>query len=199
MNTRTTIQTLTIAAAGVALTAALTGCDTSANAQPTTTIATCTDCTSAPTATTTTPGAAAKEKADQAAAEAVWRKFISVAYTIDSMSAEEAASAAKTVAVEPTESLLVKKRESDASQGLGTYGVPVSYITWPSPIGGADTAVLSDCQDGSQAGTKDAKSGNKVGVGTVDTPFRGTLKRTPDGWRVASAELLKGATCAAHG
>ena len=55
--------------------------------------------------------------------------------------------------------------------------------------------MLNDCQDGSQAGFLDTKTGNKLTVGTPNTPVRGTLQRTPAGWRVANAEALEGVTC----
>ena len=52
-----------------------------------------------------------------------------------------------------------------------------------------------DCQDGSQAGIIDATTGSRLVVGTKNTSFRGTLVRTPAGWRVQNGELLEGATC----
>lgn len=75
------------------------------------------------------------------------------------------------------------------------YGQIIPYISWPQPIDGKDTAVLSDCQDGSQAGVLDTKTGFKLTVGTPNTPVRGTLRRTPQGWKVATGELVQGTTC----
>jgi len=201
MNTRTATHTLTALGAAAALTAILTGCDRSATAQPTETIGTCTECTAAPTPTTTstTLDGAAKEKTDRAAAAAVWRKFINLVFTVDTMPDDQVDSAVKAVAVDPTASLIVKKRADDRATGQAAYGVPISFIAWPQPINGASTAVLRDCQDGSQAGVLDTKTGSKLGVGTVNTPIRGTLTRTSDGWRVASSELVKGTTCTPEG
>lgn len=200
MNTRKATQTLT-ALAAAALSATLTGCNALADARPTETIGTCTECTAAPTptATSTTADAAAKEKADRAAAADVWRKFIKLVYTVDTMPDDQVDSAVKAVAVDPTASLMLKKRADDRAAGQAAYGVPITFISWPQPINGASTAVLSDCQDGSQAGVLDTKTGSKLGVGTVNTPIRGTLTRTSDGWRVASSELVKGATCTPEG
>ncbi len=197
MNTRRTTHTLTALAAAGAFAATLTGCNASADANPTQTIGRCTDCTPhpTPTDTSTTLDAAAKEKADQAAASDVWRQFLSVLYTVDTMPTEQVPTAVKAVAVDPTAALLLKKSANDRAAGLAAYGVPISFISWPQPINGGATAVLSDCQDGSQAGDLDVKTGSKLTVGTVNTPNRGTLKRTPDGWRVASSELVKGTTC----
>ena len=68
------------------------------------------------------------------------------------MPPDQVDAAVKAVAVEPTLSLLLKKRADDLAAGQGTYGVPVSYVLWPQPINAATTAILLDCQDGSQAG-----------------------------------------------
>ncbi len=201
MNTRKATHTLTALGAAAALTAILTGCDRSATAQPTETIGTCTECTAAPTptATSTTLDGATKEKADRAGAAATWRKFVSVLYTLDSMPADQVPSAVSAVAVDPTASLMLKKSADDRAQGRAAYGMPISFISWPQPINGASTAVLSDCQDGSQAGDLDAKTRSKLTVGTVNTLIRGTVTRTSDGWRVASSELVKGTTCTPEG
>ncbi len=201
MNTRTATHTLTALGAAAALTAILTGCNPSGNTQPTETIGTCTECTAAPTptATSTTLDGAAKEKTDRAAAEAVWRKFVSVLYTLDSIPAGQVPSAVSAVAVDPTASLMLKKSADDRAQGRAAYGLPIPFISWPQPINGGSTAVLSDCQDGSQAGDLDVKTGSKLTVGTVNTLIRGTLTRTSDGWRVASSELVKGTTCTPEG
>ena len=120
-------------------------------------------------------------------------------FTVDTMPDDQVDSAVKAVAVDPTASLIVKKRADDRATGQAAYGVPISFISWPQPINGASTAVLRDCQDGSQAGVLDTKTGSKLGVGTVNTPIRGTLTRTSDGWRVASSELVKGTTCTPEG
>ncbi len=201
MNTRRTTHTLSTLTVAAALTAALTGCNTSANADPNQTIGRCTECTAAPTpaATSTTLDPAAKEQADRTEATAIWRQYIQLIFAIDAMPSDKVDAAVKAVAVDPTASLLLKKPADDRAKGLGSYGVPISFVSWPKPINGADTAVLSDCQDGSQAGVLNTKDGTKVGVGTVNTPIRGFLTRTPNGWRVSSSELIKGGTCTPEG
>lgn len=198
MNTRRVTHTLTAMAAAAALSATLTGCNSSATAHPNETIGTCTECTAAPTptATPTTVDAAAQEKADRAAAEAVWRKFDALSITIAALPADQVEPAIMQVAVDPQ---LTRLRDADAHYRAvhqAGYGLDISYISWPEPINGKDTAVLSDCQDGSQAGFLDTKTGNKLTVGTPNTPVRGTLQRTPSGWRVSDVELLQGVTCA---
>ncbi len=200
MNTRQT-HTLTVLTAAAALTAALTGCNTSANADPNQTIGVCTECTTrpTPTATSTTLDAAAKEQADRTDAAAVWRGYIRLIVTVDALPADQVDSAVHAVAVDPTASLIVKKRANDQAKGLGSYGMPISFVSWPQPINGASSAVLMDCQDGSQAGDLNVRTGEKLTVGTVNTAIRGSLTRTADGWRVSSSELVKGTTCTPEG
>lgn len=194
MNTRKLTQTLTAMAAGAALTVILTGCNPSVGAQP---IGTCTECTTAPTSpvTSATVDAAAQEKADRTAAADAWRKYVSVLYTLDTMPADQVPTAVRGVAVDPTASLMLRKSAEDRASSRGSYGLPISFVSWPQPINGAASVVLSDCQDGSQAGDLNTKTGAKLTVGTVNTPIRATLTRTPAGWRVSSSELVKGATC----
>ena len=99
------------------------------------------------------------------------------------------------VAVDPALGRLRAEDKQFRADHKAGYGRVISYITWRQPVAGKDTAVLSDCADGSQAGVVDTKSGNKLTVGTVNTPFRGTLQRTAQGWKVANSELLEGTTC----
>lgn len=192
MNARNATLAIVLTAA---VTASLSGCrPDDAQAQP---IGTCTECTPAPTAspTSTMLDAAAKEKQDRQDAEAVWRKFDGLIRTLESLPADQVNAAVAAVAVEPTHSRMLKENADFRAEGKASYGQTISYISWPQPINGQDTAVLKDCQDGSQAGVLDTKTGNKLTVGTVNTPIRGTLTRTPAGWRVAAAELLGGTTC----
>ncbi len=197
MNTRLT--TLTIAAAA-AMAAALAGCNTTADAGSITSATkTPTSATTAPAtpaaSTSTTVDPAAKEAQDRQAAELVWRKFDALSITIAALPADQVEASINAVAVDPQ---LTRLRDADAHYRAvhqAGYGLDISWISWPQPINGKDTAVLSDCQDGSQAGFLDTKTGNKLTVGTPNTPVRGTLQRTPIGWRVANVELLQGATC----
>ena len=196
MNTRT--ATLTIAAAAT-LAAALAGCNAGAGAGPITsatkTPTNSTTQSTPPASTSTTVDPAAKESQDRQAAELVWRRFNSLTITMASLPADQLEQTIGSVAVDP---LLTRLRNAYAklkAQHQAGYGQTISYISWPQPIDGKDTAVLSDCQDGSQAGYIDTSTGNKLTVGTPNAPARGTLQRTPDGWRVANSEALLGETC----
>lgn len=197
MNTRHT--TLTIAAAA-AFAAALAGCSAGADAGPITSATnTATSSTTAPAtptaATSTTVDPAAKEAQDRQAAELVWRQFNGLIGTLESLPSDQVDAAINAVAVDPTATRMRDENAKFRGEHKAGYGQIIPYISWPQPIDGKDTAVLSDCQDGSQAGVLDTKTGFKLTVGTPNTPVRGTLRRTPQGWKVATGELVQGATC----
>ncbi len=197
MNTRHTTLTI-LAAAAVA--AALGGCNTTADAGPITSATkTPTSSTTAPAtptaSTSTTVDPAAKEAQDRQAAELVWRQFLGVLLTAEALPADQVEAAITAVAVDPALGRLRTEDQQFRADHKAGYGRVISYITWRQPVAGKDTAVLSDCADGSQAGVVDSKSGNKLTVGTVNTPFRGTLQRTAQGWKVANSEALLGETC----
>jgi predicted small secreted protein len=197
MNTRHT--TLTIVAAA-AIAAALAGCNTTADAGPITsatkTALTSTTAPATPTASTsTTVDPAAKEAQDRQAAELVWRQFNGLIGTLESLPSDQVDAAINAVAVDPTATRMRDENAKFRGEHKAGYGQIIPYISWPQPIDGKDTAVLSDCQDGSQAGVLDTKTGFKLTVGTPNTPVRGTLRRTPQGWKVATGELVQGATC----
>lgn len=195
MNTRT--ATLTIVAA--ALAAALAGCNTSAGAGP------ITSATKTPTSSLTPPSAtaststtvdpAAKESQDRQAAELVWRKFNGLITTLETLPAGQVEAAIAAVAVDPAATRMRNENAKFRSEHKAGYGEAIVYVAWPQPIDGKATAVLSDCQDGTQAGFLDTKTGSRLTVGTPNTPLRGTLQRTPDGWKVSNLEVLEGTSC----
>jgi hypothetical protein len=188
MNPRRT--TLTVAAAA-AVCAALAGCN--ANADAITSVTTTGTAASSPTTpsstTTTSLDAAAQETKDRQDAELVWRKFNGLTITMASLPADQAEQAFQQVAVDPQLTRLRTGYATLKSRHEAGYGQDISVISWPEPIAGRDTVTLNDCQDGSQAGYLDTATGNKLTVGTPNTPAKGTLQRTPQGWRVVNAEL----------
>ncbi len=198
---RTTLTAVLSTAAAAAVCAALAGCSTTADATTITSVTPTGTATSGGTSTTpststsTTVDAAAQEAKDRQDAEAVWHKFDTLLITVQSMPADQVTSALSAVAVDPALSRVQAQNSQFRAQGKVGYGANIIYVSWPKPINGGSTAVLDDCQDGSQAGYIDAKTGNKLTVGTPNTPVEVTLTRTPQGWKVASADLLAGETC----
>ena len=199
---RTTLTAALSTAAAAAVCAALAGCSTTADANPTpsitstgTTAASGTTTTSGGTlatpssTTSTTLDAAAQEKKDRQDAELVWRKFDSITITMASLPPDQAELAFQQVAVEPQLSRLRMAYQTLTARGEDGYGIDISFVGWREPINGGNTATIYDCQDGSQAGYLEKKTGNKLTVGTPNTPVTGTLQRTPQGWRVANANI----------
>lgn len=189
---RTTLTAALSTAAAAAVCAALAGCSTSADANPapsTTSTAAATRTATPSTSTSTTLDAAAREKQDRQDAELVWRKFQALIITSPSLPQDQAEQAFQQVAVDPQLSRMHTGYATLKSRGETGYGTVISSISWRQPINGSDTATIYDCQDGSQAGYLDIKTGNKLTVGTPNTPSQGSLQRTPQGWRVADAEL----------
>jgi len=197
MNTRHAALTIATAAA---IAAALTGCNRAADANPITSATKASTSTSSSSvtpapSTSTTLDAVAKEAKDRQDAEAVWRQFNALIGTVESLPADQVEAAINGVAVDPTATRMRDENAKFRAEHKAGYGQVVPYIRWTQPIDGKDTAVLSDCQDGSQAGFLDTTTGNKLTVGTPNTLYRGTFQRTANGWKVANSELLQGAKC----
>jgi len=197
MNTRNAALTLATAAA---IAAALTGCNPAADAGPITSATKASTSTSSSSvtpvpSTSTTLDPAAKEAKDRQDAEAVWRQFNGLIVTLETLPADQVEAAINAVAVDPTATRMRDENAKFRAEHKAGYGQVVPSIHWTQPIDGKDTAVISDCQDGSQAGFLDTTTGNKLTVGTVNTPIEATLQRTGQGWKVAKADIQQGATC----
>lgn len=197
MNPRRTMLTV---AAAAAVCAALAGCNPDADANPTTSVTTTApaassttgpSATTTPTSATTTASldAAAQEAKDRQDAELVWRKFNSLTLTMASLPADQAEQAFQQVAVDPQLTRLRTGYATLKARKEAGYGQDISFISWPQPISGRTTVTLNDCQDGSQAGYFSTTTGKKLTVGTPNTPAKGTLQRTPRGWRVSDSEI----------
>ena len=198
---RTTLNAALCTAAAVSVCAALAGCSTHADANPITSVnptgtATNGGTSATPSSSTSTSlDAAAQETRDRQDAEVVWRKFDTLLTTVQSLPADQVTSALTAVAIDPALSRIQAQNAQFRAEGKVGYGTDIIYVSWPKSINGGDTAVLDDCQDGSQSGVKDAKTGNKLTVGTPNTPIEVTLKRTEQGWKVSQADLIAGGTC----
>jgi len=195
---RTTLTAALSTAAAAAVCAALAGCSTQADANPTpsttstrTAAASGTMTTSGGTlatpssTTSTTLDAAAQEKKDRQGAELVWRKFDALNFTMTDLSPDQAEQAFQQVAIDPVLTRVRTAYKTLMSRDEAGYGIDIQFISWREPINGGNTATIHDCQDGSQAGYLDKKTGNKLTVGTPNAPVTGTVTRTAQGWRVS--------------
>jgi hypothetical protein len=97
------------------------------------------------------------------------------------------------VAVEPQLSQMVDNLNSLKSRGIAVYGTTVEYVTKVDVDG--DTATVTDCQDASQSGQLDIKTGERTTVGVPRNPVTGRMQRDEKGdWRVAEISF-PGGTC----
>ena len=138
----------------------------------------------------------AAEADDRAAAEAQWTKYWEVYAALPHTPEDQWDALLTPVAVESMINAAKDDARSIRDEGNDTYGTVGHRFTWTKPVGGSDTAVLQDCNDGSQAGAYETATGNKITVGVPRQNTMGTLVRGPDGiWRVSAAYIVKDAPC----
>lgn len=148
-----------------------------------------------PTASLTRPAptsvdSAATERVDRLAVEAAYRRYWTVSRTFDRQYPESQwRRVLAEVAAEPHLGLVLARTRTQHRDGIRLYGQVVPHLT-VLPIGGADTAVVRDCQDASHAGQADAATGRPRTVGVPRNPVLGRLRRGSDRvWRVYSIEF----------
>lgn len=143
-----------------------------------------------------TDGLSEQERADRAAIEAQWIKSWDVYRTLARLPEGERQAVAAAVAVDPALSLMLQDAQSVSEKGWDTYGAIGHRISWPKPVDGATEALISDCQDGSRAGSLDITSGTKKTVGVERALFQGSMRKGDDGvWRLAQSYFLKDEQC----
>ena len=130
--------------------------------------------------------AAEREAADRAEIERVWATFQTLYPTMTNGYAQSqwAATVAE-VAVDPIKKQVLTAAAANLRAGVTGYGTAVPHPSWPQPIAGKNTAVMSDCLDASRAGSKFTKSGYKRTVGVARSSIRAYFVKGGDGrWRV---------------
>ena len=138
----------------------------------------------------------ASEEADRAAAEAQYTKFWQVYLALPHTPEDQWAAILEPVAVEPMFSNAQTDARSVINAGWDTYGEFGHRYSWPQPINGSDTALLTDCEDGSQTGALETATSNKKTVGTERSHKQGSLVRGADGiWRVQGSFFIKDTHC----
>lgn len=138
----------------------------------------------------------ATEVDDRVAAEAQWTKYWEIYAALPHTPEDQWDSLLAPVAVESMINAAKDDARSIRDEGNDTYGTVGHRFTWTKPISGSDTAVLQDCNDGSQAGAYETATGNKITVGVSRQNTMGTLVRGADGvWRVSAAYIVKDTPC----
>jgi hypothetical protein len=141
--------------------------------------------------------AAITEANERVKVEAAWAGYWHFQDTFLSQPPSTWTSTVGKVAVERVYSLLLKQGRALLTAGIGSYGERILDPFWTKPVGGKKTAVLGDCQDGSNAGTVVVKSGFKRTVGKAHTNMQGTLVKGPDNvWRVQEVVYFPNLKCA---
>jgi hypothetical protein len=149
---------------------------------------------SAPTSTASRTSAASTEMVDRAAVEAAYRRFWAVSWSIDKQPSARWRSILASVATEPVLTRLVERTGLQVRNGITRYGQVIPHPT-VSPINGARTVTVRDCQDAHAAGQADRRTGEAKTVGVARSPVVGALVRGPDGvWRVSDIRYTEG-TC----
>lgn len=88
------------------------------------------------------------------------------------------------VAVDPQLRLSLQATRFQKAQGIALYGEVAHRVTDVDID--KDTATVEDCQDASETGQTDAKTGERKTVGVLRAPTRARLKRSDAGeWKVA--------------
>jgi len=147
-----------------------------------------------PSTNSTTPSA--REKADRAAVEKAWARFLSVNDDLVRTPEASRVSQATAVAVDPTLSQMLKDAKQFASAGIDYYGSAIPHPYWERPIAAKSTAVMGDCSDTSDSGSFYTATGKKKTVGVPDNNTRVTFVKDESGaWRVAEIFYLIDVKC----
>lgn len=143
----------------------------------------------------TTPSASGTSaaQAERAAVEAAYRRFWAVSWEVDKQPASRWRPVLSTVSVDPLLTRLYAGTKAQQQAGIRLYGQVL-----PRPVVGRVTggrANVRDCQDASQAGQADARTGARKTIGVARTPVSASLMRGADGaWRVSDVRYT-GGTC----
>ena len=129
--------------------------------------------------------------AERRAVERAYVQFWTVSRGLDQLPQEQWRSTLEKVSVDSMLTQLLEGTRIQRDQGIKLYGQVVAHVTGVEVK--PDRAEVQDCQDASQAGQADARTGKPRTVGVPRNPVKGTLVRGADGaWRVALIEYPGG-------
>jgi len=178
--------TATVLAVAAAITVA--GCDGSTQAagpQPTTRSSGASPTSAAASAPSTAP------VDERAAVEAAYRRFWAVSWDVDKQPTSRWRAVLATVSVDPILTRLYAGTKAHQQAGIRLYGQVRARPTVRRVTG--SRATVGDCQDASQAGQADARTGKPETVGVARSPVEATMLRGADGrWRVSDVRYMGG-------
>ncbi|MEV4731896.1 hypothetical protein [Saccharopolyspora sp. NPDC049426] len=130
------------------------------------------------------------QPSENAAIEGVYREFWSVSWVSSAETDQGWEQRLRAVATAELSEQVATRARQQRTQGVRLYGSVTPRITGTRIEG--DRAVVTDCQDGSQAGLADAATGQPRNVGPSRNAVSATLSRESGGWRVAKIEYPGG-------
>ena len=149
-----------------------------------------------PTVTVQTSGLAPKEAANRKAIVEVWVRYWGVYQNINNVAAPARAKLVSTVAVDPVKKELLASAVLFDQKHQNTYGSVSHRVYWGPPVNDDHTAIMGDCLDTSNFGSKDVKTGSKLTEGYTRDNTRGIFAKQPDGsWLVEQVQILDNQPC----
>lgn len=139
-----------------------------------------------------------REAADRRAIEALWPAYLQAAQTLAPLPAGQRVVKLSAFAVNPALQQALATAANFAKNGWVGYGAEsiVHRVTWPQPIDGKSAAVIRDCMDDYNYGSKDATTGKKLTGGVHRDNTQITFVRRVTGtWAVSKIEFLVKVPC----
>ncbi|GAB3671459.1 hypothetical protein GCM10027597_04460 [Saccharopolyspora tripterygii] len=130
------------------------------------------------------------QPSENAAIEGVYREFWSVSWVSSAEPDQGWEQRLRAVATAELSEQVATRARQQRTQGVRLYGAVTPRITGARLEG--DRAVVTDCQDGSQAGLADSATGQPRNVGPSRNAVSATMAREAGGWRVAKIEYPGG-------
>lgn len=130
------------------------------------------------------------QSSENAAIEGVYREFWSVSWVSSAEPDQGWEQRLRAVATAELSEQVATRARQQRTQGVRLYGAVTPRITGARLEG--DRAVVTDCQDGSQAGLADSATGQPRNVGPSRNAVSATMAREAGGWRVAKIEYPGG-------
>lgn len=125
---------------------------------------------------------------DQQALLAQYRQFWQVSGSpLNDVPVDQLRDRLSPYAVDPQLSTLINNVQSNRAKGIGTYG---NVELRPTVVSMDDTtATIRDCQNQSQTGQLELKSGRKLTVGVAGSLVNVTMRHDGQVWKVAAIDF----------
>lgn len=142
--------------------------------------------TAAPTTTSPTGTATPSLPPEAQQILAQYRKFFPLLRELGGDQAADRGPKLAAVATKPLYDTVLANLAKNDAEGIAFYGPPAKLLPRITAITG-DVAIIEDCQDGSQGGTKRKSDGQLLTVGRKGSAVTATVARGSDHiWRVSS-------------